>query len=173
MTGALMTRAVRIIGLVAALAILVAACGDSGSPVEDALAEESANDLFSGDDSGTIPATIGDIPGIDDECEAIANVFLAMASVLSGQSVDMSAFDALPSSLEADAQVVVEAFDDYADGLAELGIDLNDPEALANLSPSQLEGFNQLAEQVDSDALNAAMDNLSAYGEAQCGQLDS
>ena len=176
----------RLIALFVVVLLLAAACGDSGSDSTepaatsgdsaattqpgstDAPATTSAPGTTSGD---TIPATIGDIPGLSDDCEALANVFLSFASIFSGGGVnipDSSAFNDLPGNLQDDAEIVIGALSDWADGLADAGIDLTDPSSLASLTEAQQQQLQALSEAFDTTEINDALDRMSDYGEAEC-----
>jgi hypothetical protein len=169
----------RFLAIIAVFALVAAGCGDSGSsPFDTATAATSPSGL--GDEGGglfssdeTIPVTVGNVPGLSDECEALLNVFLGIGSAFlggySGPSLD--ALSGLPGDLRNDAATLIDALQAYSDGLAELGIDMNDPNSFATLTEAQQQAFAELGEEIDSDEFNAAADRLSAYGEAQCADF--
>lgn len=169
----------RFLAMAAVIALVAAACGDSGSSIGDAdeAPEATSGGLF-GDDGGDgddqPPVTVGNIPGLSGECEALINVFLSMGTIFTGgdfSGVNMDAFNDLPGDLQDDAATVVDTLNAYAQGLQDLGVDLSDPQAFVNLTPAQQAAFGGLAESVDSDEFNDAADRLSAYGEAECDQF--
>ncbi len=173
----------------AMLALVAAACGDSGGTTTAAAGDggptqTTAADGNGGDDGTDGTVTLGtlvdNLPGLDEDCLAVANAFGAMAQVslaLSGQS-DLdedevrAQFDqarsALPGDLQDDVDVLAEAMINYFQVLQDLDIDFSDPQAVGSLTPEQFETINQAAAVFDSDDVTAASDNLSAYAEAQC-----
>jgi hypothetical protein len=167
------------------MALFFAACGDSGSSIDaldDATAATSGGDLGGGGDDGgglfgsdeTIPITVGNIPGLSNECEALVNVFLAFTNVFSGGQIQAPSLDVisgLPGDLQADAAIMIETMQAYADGLQELGIDLSDPLSFSSLTEEQQMAFGELSEAFDTEEFNAASERLSAYGEAECDQF--
>ena len=163
---------VRLIVVIAVLGLVFAACGDSGLPSDEPTSTTGAGLLGGSDD--TIPVTVADVLGLSDECEAIANLFLAMVSVFSGgnPAASLSAIDGLPGNLQDDAEVMINAFNAYSEGLQNLGVDLSDPTSLASLTEAQQAEFQALSELVDTEEFNQASENLGAYGEAECADFD-
>lgn len=177
----------RFLAVIAVLALFAAACGDSGSSIDaldEATAATGGGDLGGGGDDGggglfgsdeTVPVTIGNIPGLSSECEALANVFLAFTNVFAGGGAAAPSLDAisgLPGDLRADAALMIETMQAYFDGLEDLGVDLSDPASFGALTEEQQQAFADLSESFDTDEFTAASDRLSAYGEAECDQFD-
>ncbi len=174
----------RILAVVAAMVLIGAACGgsdESGSPFsDDTAASDSAavgdDGGDGGDDSGGafgadgIPDEIGDIPGLSGECEDIANVFFSMASIFVGGDVaiDADTFSSLPGDLQDDAAIVSDGLNEVMAGIADLGLDLSNPESLATMTEEQAVAFGELSSSIDSPAFNEALDNIEAYANAEC-----
>ena len=167
--------------------LVAAACGDSGTDTsapaatsgdtqpastEPAATEAPAPMWSPATTSGdTIPATIGDIPGVSDDCEALANVFLSFASIFSPGGInipDTDAFGDLPGDVQDDAEIVIDALSEWAQGLADAGIDLSDPNSLATLTEAQQNELERLSQAFDTDEINDALDRLGEYGEQEC-----
>ncbi|MDH3731537.1 MAG: hypothetical protein OES13_10540 [Acidimicrobiia bacterium] len=180
----------RFLTIVAVLVLVAAACGDSGStltddttaaPTGDTSASADTTAATSGDTappatSGDTlpPLTVGNIPGLSDDCQALANVFLSFSGIfLGGEAPDLNldAIGDLPSELQADAAMMVAGLQAYADGLADLGVDLTDPASFAALTEDQQQAFGDLADSIDTEEFNAAADRLSAYGEVECAEF--
>ena len=170
----------RLLAVLLALALIGAAC--SGDSVDDAIQEEAQNQGTGGgdggggdggDDDGTIPNTaIGDIPGVSDECEALANLVLGFSQLVVGGDASQilaAAQSGLPSSLDDEIAIIMEAADQYADALG--GIDLTDPNAFATLSPEELAQLEEASQAIDTDAFNNAFEAVSTYAEAECAQF--
>ncbi len=155
-----------------AFTLVVAACGsDNGG----SLLERSAGTAANGDDTisiGDLPTDVGNLPGVSGECEALLNLFLSIGGAFLGgevSSLDSGALASLPGEIRDDAQVVSETLREFSETLQALGIDFADPSSLSSLTEAQQAELNALTESLDSEQFNAASDNLSAYGEQQCG----
>jgi hypothetical protein len=99
-------------------------------------------------------------------------LFLSIGGAFLGgevSSLDSGALASLPGEIRDDAQVVSETLREFSNGLQALGIDFADPSSFSSLTEAQQAEFNALTESLDSEQFNAASDNLSAYGEQQCG----
>lgn len=164
-------KRLRTILLVTLLAMTVAACGDDD--VSDLGGGQGTNVPGFGDDgfgdSSSLPTSVGNIPGLSSECEAYANLSLAMASVFSG-GYDGFATDIvsqLPPEGRADGAIVADALQRFADGLAAADIDLSNG-GMATLSAEQIEAFSAISEDVFNEDVEAAFDRLSDLVEAEC-----
>lgn len=182
----------RFLAIVAVFALVAAACGDSGTTelADDTSPPDTSSSgdptaATSGDTAppataapstaiGTIPVTIGNIPGLSDDCQALANVFLSFSGVFLGgdvPDVNIDAISDLPGDLQADVALVIAGLEEYADGLAELGVDLTDPASFAALTEEQQQAFGDLADSIDTDEFNDAADRFSAYAEVECAEF--
>ncbi|MEE8330525.1 MAG: hypothetical protein V3R84_02040 [Acidimicrobiia bacterium] len=186
---------VRFLAIVAVFVLVAAACGDSGTTATDDPTAAPAGDTSPSDTSasgdttaatggdtappatsgGTLPPlTVGNIPGLSDDCQALANVFLSFSGVFLGgdaPDINLDAISDLPGDLQADAALLIAGAQAYVDGLAELGVDLTDPTSLATLTEDQQQAFGDLADSIDTDEFNDAADRLSAYGEVECAEF--
>ncbi len=181
----------RFLAIVAVLVLVAAACGDSGTTATDdptAGDTSPSNTSASGDTTaatsgdtappatsgGTLPLTIGNIPGLSDDCQALANVFLGFSGIFLGGDVpdiNLDAIGDLPGGLQADAALLIAGAQAYSDGLADLGVDLTDPASFAALTEEQQQAFGDLADSIDTDEFNDAVDRLSAYAEVECAEF--
>ena len=159
------------VAVIMALTLVVAACGDDDSSLLDQSAgtAASSNDLFDTDD---IPTDVGDLPGVSGECEGLLNLFLSISGVFLGgeiSTLDAGVLGGLPPSILADAQLVSETMSQFSNSMQEMGVDFTDPSTFATMTPAQQEALGTLSDSLDTTEFNAASDNLSAYGEQQCG----
>ena len=188
-------KAVRLLALVLAIAVVTAAC--SGDSVEDAIQEEAQSQSTGGDDTDdtdgtgttddsdtgdndgtivtdvTIPDSLPDIPGLSDECTSLAEFFLAIGQIFTGDAetgaalLDSAQSD-LPDALDGAAALVAEAAAQYAEVLGDLGVDFTDPNAFTNLTPDQIEVFSQASESLSTPEVEQALADIEAYGTAEC-----
>lgn len=157
--------------LLTVLALVGAACGgddpsgDPGPDGETVLPGDQGTGLG---DSSTLPTAVGNIPGVSGECEAYANLSLAMANVFTGgfSGFDGDLVSQLPSAGQADGAIIVSALQQFSDGLAAAGIDLT--QGMTGLSADQIQVFSDLTESVFTDEVDAALDRLSELIEAEC-----
>lgn len=154
------------IAMAIAMLVLVVACGDSGSVTT------APSPATTPDATGTIPVTVGDLPGVSDSCEALLNVFLSFSAVLTGTDrPNFDVIEGLPSELEDDAALMLTTLNAYFDGLEDLGIDLTDPQSLTELTEEKRDDFTTLIESLDTEEFNAAADNLEAYATTECEEF--
>ncbi len=180
-----MARYLRLFAVLAVVALLAAACGDSGD--EDGDGDGGGSDTQtsattgsgdSGDTLITLGTLLGDIPGLDDDCVAVANVFAAIANAsfaVSGQgNIDtgdaQAVFDQaaanLPGDMQQAVQVMADALISYFQTLNDLGIDFSDPSAAP--SEDQIAALLAVGETLDTEEFNAASNALTAYAAEQC-----
>lgn len=182
------SRILRFLAFLACLSLIVAACGDSGGTTTNGGSDGGQTQATSGEGNGdgngdgtvTLGTLVDDVPGLSSECVALANVFGSLSQVglaFGGQAdfdvdeVQAQFEDArrgLPDDLQDDIDVLAEAIIGYFEFLAGLDVDLDDPQAIASLTPADLEQLTEAAALFDSEAVQQAGDNLSAYGEAEC-----
>lgn len=170
-------RCVRLLAIVAAAAIVGAACSDSGGSASPFGSNGAPDSAASSEDSGGvfgadgIPDELGDVLGLSDECEDIANVFLSIGSIFLGGDIlefDADTFRSLPGDLQDDAAIVADGLNAVVAGIADVGLDLSDPASLASMSEEQAAAFSELSESFDSPEFNEALENIDAYATAQC-----
>lgn len=167
-----------VVAVVGALALLATACGDDDSSTPFDGGGFGADDDDEGGDFGDLgdlelPGDVGDIPGLSDDCEAIANVFLSFSSAFFGGDpvdADSSRFDGLPGELRDDADIVVGALNELYEEFDRLGLDLSDPTAFATMTEEEAAAFGELSDNLDSAEVSDAMDNLEVYATAECDQ---
>lgn len=142
-----------------AVVVLASACGGSDEDAEGATTSTSP-----GAGSGEVVTTFGNIPGVSDECTAVANLSVAVSQVLSGNLGDIpdDILDAIPADARADGQVILDAIRLFAESLDADGIELSQG-GLADLTPEQLEAYvTATAEIFDAD-VEAAADRFGQY----------
>jgi hypothetical protein len=175
-----MSRYLKLAVIVTLLALVAASCGDSGSADDvgtaaTASSDDGGSDTESTDSDSasddTFPVTVAGIPGIDDDCEALVNVFLSLSTIFAGGDfggINRDAFNDLPGDLKDDVGLVIDTFESYAEALEDMGVDLSDPQSLASLSEAQQQELGELSESFDTEAFNTAADNLQTFGEEEC-----
>lgn len=187
-----MTRLFRMSALVLVLMLLGAACGDSGDEGggdgDGSDATQVTSTTAGGGDGGDTDETVitlgtlaENIPGIDDECVAVANVFgyLAQASfALSGQadfdtSEAQQQFEAaaaqLPGDLQDDLEVLADGLFAFYEAIQDSGLDLTDPGAVPDAS--QLAALEEALATIDTEEFDAATEVLGNYADEQCAGL--
>lgn len=139
---------------------LVGACGGSDEP--DAAGEPTTTTTTTGS-SGAV-STFGDIPGVSDECTAIANLSIALTQAVSGTLGEVAGdiLDAIPADARADGQIILDALEEFGARLAEDGIDLTQG-GLAGLTPEQLETYVNASADIFNEDVEAAADRFSQY----------
>ena len=152
----------RILGLALVVALVVLGCGDSG--------DEGGT---SGTQSDLTLGTIGDIPGLSGECEALAEFLFGISQTFvtgrNAQDLIEAARGGLPSSLHDELDTVAAAATGYSDLLREYDVDLiDDPNSFSRLSPEQQNALAEATEEFSSPEVDAAMETLTNYGEQEC-----
>ncbi len=160
------------LAVIMAFVLVLAACGggDDGSFLDQSPGATSAGDgLIPIED---LPTDVGNLPGVSGECEALLNLFLSISGAFLGGEVaalDSAALANFPGEIRADAQILSDTLREFSVGLQDMGINLADPASFATMTEAQQAAFDDLTASLDSAQFNAASDNLSAYGDQQCG----
>jgi hypothetical protein len=159
------------VAVIMAFTLVVAACGDDDSSLIDQSAGTAApsSDLI---DTDALPTNVGDLPGVSGECEGLLNLFLSIGGVFLGGEIaplDAGVLGSLPPAIRADAQLVSDTLRQFSESMEEMGVDFTDPSTFATMTPAQQEALGALSDSLDTTEFNAATDNLSNYGEQQCG----
>jgi hypothetical protein len=146
----------------AALALLLAGCGNDSAP-----------------SPGSVATSIGNaVGGLDttqctDAATAMGQAAAAVPLAISGQSVDVqgsvdklqAAVDAAPDDIQPDLQTVADGYSAFAQVLTD-----------ANLQPGQIpsaaviQQLTDAAQALDTDAFKAAADRVNTWLRDQCGQ---
>lgn len=139
------------------IALVAGGCGGSDDG-------ENAATTVPADGAGNVVTTFGNIPGVSDECTAVANLSVALSQALSGSlgGIPNDILDAIPGDARADGQIILDAIQRFAESLDADGIDLSQG-GLAGLTPEQLESYVEAsAEYFDAD-VEAAADRFGQY----------
>jgi len=153
-------------GVVAAaavtLTVLLAACGGS-----------SSSDSSSSGDSGSSGGSVAN-------CMELAEAFGAIGSAMdpdAGMTGDFdfgsiadgldAATSKVPSAIRDDWKVLVDAYQEFAKVYD--GIDLTDMASM--MDPATIQKMEDAAAVFDSAKVEKAMDNIDAWGEANCGSM--
>lgn len=164
-----MHRYVRMVAVATVFVLVVAACGDDDSADNGDVSgagDNGGNPEVTFDPDETIPVTVGDVPGFSSECEALANLSLAIGRAFSGgfDEVPSGIVDDLPSDMRADGEILLEALSEYGKRLEEAGIDLS--QGLAALSADQIEVYSEVAGEVFDEELEDTVDRISEAAAA-------
>ena len=157
----------------AGLLLFTAACGDdeessSNDDSEQQSDDNSSDDNDSNDDSNDdTDITVGDIPGISEDCEDLYSAWISLysgigvpgAQVADTEQVIEQFQDAVPDELDDDAAVFGAAISQYYAILAE---HVDDPNIYTN--PDVLAALDGLG----SEQVTEAGDNINAYFEEAC-----
>ena len=141
----------------ALIVAIVSACGGSDDT-------EGSVTTVPDNGAGDVITTFGNIPGVSDECTAIANLSVALTQAVSGSLGEVSddILDAIPADARADGQIILDALREFAGRLADDGIDLTQG-GLAGLSPEQLETYVEASADIFDEEVEAAADRFSQY----------
>lgn len=171
-----MHKYVRLVAIVAVLALVVAACGDDDSAENGGNADAGNNNGGNGSDNSletfgpddTLPTTVGDVPGLSSECEALANLSLAFSSALTGgfDGVPSGLVDDLPSEFRAEGEAIAEALEEYSRRLEEAGIDIS--QGIFTLSEEQIEVYSDIADELFDDELEDSFERLATDMADDC-----
>lgn len=164
-----MNRFGRLFTLIAVLTLVITACGggDDGADAESDNAAQTQAPSDS-DNPGVNTTFFNNVPGLNDECTAIANLSIAFSQVFTGTFEDVpdDIINSLPAEARAEGQILADALDEFASALEAEGIDLNLLEGIGSLTPDQLAAYAEVSERVFNDEVEAAADRL---GEAATG----
>lgn len=172
---------VRLLALFAGLALVVSACGGGGSDEDSSSGGESLQGSSSGGSGSSDTGDIefgGDFDGSLQACTEVASAFgsiaLGPSMLLIGGEGDLGDVREqlsgrtfrVPAELEGPFEVVDEAYAQIEEALD--GVNLND----AMTDPAAMERFEAAAEVFDTDEVRNALDEVSAFLEANCTDFD-
>ena len=170
------TRTLLALFLLPLLVFLVACSGGDGdngtTPVSTSPSGDASSSGSGGSDASTI---LGNCP----ELASMFGAFTAGAfanpgaGTLDGDLQDLAqvfqnAADNAPSEIQADMQVMADAFTGFYSTLADLGVDFSNPATFATLDASQLAQLETVFSSLDSPELEQASDNLDAWFTENC-----
>ena len=174
----------RILALFAGLALVVSACGGGGSDESSSSGGESLQGSSSGGSGGSGSSDTGDIEfggdfdGSVQACTEVASAFgsiaLGPAMLLIGGEGDLGDVREqlsgqtfrVPAELEEPFRVVDDAYAQIEESLD--GVNLND----AMTDPAAMERFEEAAAVFDTDEVRNALEEVSAFLEANCTDFD-
>jgi hypothetical protein len=167
-----------VVGLFVAVAVLMASCGDdSDSSSPDTVAEAAGAPDDGGSDDGS-PSDVGEFfTGDCAEALGAYNGALASAGAAftpggvatpedTAELLDGVA-EAAPEEIADDFAVLAEAYGEFAQALADAGVDFNDPASLQD--PEAIAALQSLGDIFNEQELNQASDNIQAWFDANCG----
>jgi hypothetical protein len=163
------------------LVVLLVACGgkkkDDSSSSSGGDSSSSSSQSSGSGSSGSSSSSSSDADISLENCKAYASLETAATSAFgtssSGQiKVDKDALNKLvkasPNEIKADMQVLVDALVGYVEAVNKLGVNLNDPQAIAKMDPSKLQELQKLSEKFDDKKLTDASDRVEAYFTKHC-----
>ena len=167
--------------LFVASALLLAACGDDGGSSSENPAEQGSDgggdvDQAAGDgDDGPQSDLDGYFSGDCQEAVAAFNSALVSAgSPLAGAGTPDDAVDSLdavaeaaPDEIKDDFAVLTDAYGEFAQALADAGIDFEDPSSFS--TPEAIAALQSLEDTFDEDELDQASNEIEAWFDANCG----
>lgn len=167
-----MSKYYRPLILVIVLALTVMACGDDDFG-GDFGGDQGTNvpgfgDDGFGDGDATLPTSVGDIPGVSDECEAYFDLSFAMSAAFTGDFDGLAGdlLAKLPAAAQADGAIIAGALQDFVDGIAAAGIDLS--QGVGSLSQEQLQAFGEIGDSVFTEEVNDAFDRIGELAAENC-----
>ncbi|MCP3974071.1 MAG: YebC/PmpR family DNA-binding transcriptional regulator [bacterium] len=168
-------RSSRLVIVSMALTLIVAACGGGD---DETAGDNDGGDGTTGSTAATVvPTALPNIPGLSDECRALANMMLAATQAFTGinENVDemfAAAEAGVPDDLRDDVAIVKKAVESFGAALEELGVNpFQDPTAFANLTEEQIEQLEAASDLLDGEDVNNAFDEISDWGERECDEF--
>ena len=158
---------------VLALALVAAGCGggddsaasDQTTIEETTTSEETTSDETTSEDTTDLSAALG-----DEDCLALAGVGATIAQAFTGASggdADNEELarlvDKVPDEIQADVQVLAEAYGTYADEIADIGI-----EPGSTPTPEQVQQLQAALASLDQQELTAAANRIEAWAKDNC-----
>jgi hypothetical protein len=155
--------------LVLALALVAAGCGGDDEP--SSASEETTIEETTG--TTTSETTTGDFDFADEDCQALLGVGASIAAAFAGAAgtsdTDSEALDELaskvPEEIEADVQLLANAYGEYAAELEDIGI-----EPGATPSAEQVQQLQAAIASLDQQELTAASQRIEAWAGENCQQ---
>lgn len=152
----------KLVGVALLTMVVASACGG----------DNAGGDAAAGNDGGgsatTVPSSVGDVPGLSAECEAFADLSLAMSNTLAGGLAAMpdDLVDRLPADARNDGRVIVEALQQFGDQLAAAGIDLS--QGIGSLDQGQIETYTAVSADVFDSEVEGSFDRLATAVAEEC-----
>jgi hypothetical protein len=163
--------------LVVAFALVAAGCGggdDESAATDETTVEETLTEDTSTDETTTGDTTSDDttdLSGVlaDEDCAALIAAGASIAQAFSGtagsdNTAELDALaDKVPDEIEADVQVLAEAYSKYAAELQDIGI-----EPGATPTADQLQQMQAAIASIDQAEVTAASERLSTWADQNC-----
>jgi hypothetical protein len=165
-----MTKLRPLVALVAVLALALVSCGGDDDD-DDVGADASGSVDIDPDDL----EDAAELAGIDEDCLVAVQAFgyIGAAAGVLGDDDALAEYreafedwaDNAPSEIEGDVRVVAEAYEVYFAAMAESGYDMSSGEAP---TAEQQAAMEEAGAAIDSDEVQAAQDNVSAWLDENC-----
>jgi hypothetical protein len=166
-----------------AFALLLAACGDdSGSDSQEASDQQTdgGDSSTDGDGDGVVPESDLDDYFSGDCLEAVQAFNSTLASAGSaftggGENATLddtaeqieAVADAAPDEISDDFSALADAYAEFAQVLADAGIDFEDPSSFQD--PEAIAALQSIEEIFDEEELEQASNDIEAWFDANCG----
>jgi hypothetical protein len=178
----MMSRNRMLVSLVAIpLLVLLVACGGDkkeSSSSNDGGGSSPSNSSSSSSGGGSTGGSVSSNDGASslENCKQYqqldAAATAAFSSAFSSLKVDEKALNDLvkasPSEIRNDMTLVVGSIIEFFQGVEKLGINFNDPAALARMDAAKLAEFEKLGEKFDDAKFTAAAERIEKYYVSKC-----
>lgn len=160
------------LAVLAALAVLLlAACGGGTDSAEEAGGTDDAG--------GDVPADGGDGAALltDAECRQYAEAFQQVPAISDPDSMEgitdladvlEDAAGRMPEDVADDFRVIADAYRDFGDALAELDVDVSDPQSMAALTADDMAQLEEASQTMGSAEVQEASENINAFLTENC-----
>lgn len=165
-----LVRRTTLLAVLAAMALVASACsnGEGG--------DGNGSGSTSGSDSESIRSSEGSVL-TDSDCRRYAQAFDEVPSDAGPGNVEglqqaadsfNEAADTVPNEVSGDFRVIADAFGQFADALNEVGLDPNDPQAMAELDEEDLQALQSATSNMSEPAVQQAASNVTTFLEQNC-----
>lgn len=159
-------RRTTLLAVLAAMALVASACSNGGD----------GNGSTSGSDSESVGSSEGSAL-TDSDCRRYAEAFDEVPSDAGPGNVEglqqaadsfNEAADTVPNEVSGDFRVIADAFGQFADALNEVGLDPNDPQAMAEMDEEDLQALQSATSNMSDPAVQQAASNVTTFLEQNC-----
>lgn len=164
----MVTKRLGSFALAVLLGFTMVACGGG----DDSTSNEETTTTAGSNDDNDFTALRGDCAELT---KAYAGAYASIGAGLGGAAgselEDAAEYfenvaDSLPKEIRADFELFAEAYAKFAEGMADLDIDLSNPAAM---DPEQMAKLQELGESLEGPEIEEASANVEAYLDAKCG----
>jgi hypothetical protein len=167
------------VAIFAVAVLLFAACGDDD---DNSASNGDTNTTSDAGDSGNGDSGDGSNDGFifsSSECAQLATALVAgYTAAFSGASSELTDLqdklqefrENAPDEIADDVDTVADAYSDFAAAADDAGLDLSDPSTFSDpAKATELAEFSQQVDEIFNDDVQAAVDRVDEYLQANCG----